>query len=91
MTSLSLKSFHPGGDCAGGGKGERLVQHTKLNPGCQTVAAVEKGSTWTITKELLVQLDCAHDHQYTTESCRYTPKMELTESESESEISEDQN
>ncbi|CAB1343333.1 unnamed protein product [Coregonus sp. 'balchen'] len=57
-------------------------------PEC-SCAAVEKRSTRTITKELEAQLDCAHDHQYTTESCPYTLQMELTESESE--ISEDHN
>ncbi|CAB1328373.1 unnamed protein product, partial [Coregonus sp. 'balchen'] len=54
-------------------------------PEC-SCAAVEKRYPGTFTKELEAQLDCAHDHQYTTESCPYTPQMELTENE----ISEDQ-
>ncbi|CAB1312385.1 unnamed protein product [Coregonus sp. 'balchen'] len=49
-------------------------------PEC-SYAAVEKRSTRTIIKELEAQLDCAHNHQYTTESCPYMPQMELTESE----------
>uniref|UniRef100_A0A4W5R8G6 Muscle-restricted coiled-coil protein n=1 Tax=Hucho hucho TaxID=62062 RepID=A0A4W5R8G6_9TELE len=70
-------------------------QERRVSTACQTdplvpecsCAAVEKRSTGTITKELWGQQDCAHDPQYTTESCPYTPQMELTESE----ISEDHN
>ncbi|CAB1324762.1 unnamed protein product, partial [Coregonus sp. 'balchen'] len=77
---------------------EFILEETErtVSTACQTdpwvpkcsCAAVEKRSTGTITKELEAQLDCAHDHQYTIESCPCTPQMELTESESE--ISEDQ-
>eukprot|EP00063_Salmo_salar_P012852 XP_013987687.1 PREDICTED: uncharacterized protein LOC106565277 isoform X3 [Salmo salar] len=76
---------------------EETVQEEErtVSTACQTdprvpecsCAAVEERSTGTITKELGAQLDCAHDHQYTTEACPYTPQMELTESE----INEDQN
>ncbi|KAK6322040.1 hypothetical protein J4Q44_G00068320 [Coregonus suidteri] len=60
---------------------EETVQEAEeermVSTACQTdpwvpecsYAAVEKGSTGTITKELGAQLDCAHGPQYTTESC----------------------
>ncbi|XP_029564238.1 uncharacterized protein LOC115158935 [Salmo trutta] len=74
---------------------QEAEEERKVSTACQTdpwvpecsCAAAEKRSTGTITKELGAQLDCAHDHQYTTESCPYTPQVELTESK----ISEDHN
>ncbi|KAK6306101.1 hypothetical protein J4Q44_G00230260 [Coregonus suidteri] len=89
MTSSSLKRF------SSWRRLQEAEEERTVSTACQTdpwvpecsCAAVEKRSTGTITKELGAQLDCAHDHQYTTESCPYMPQMELTKSE----ISEDHN
>ncbi|CAB1350667.1 unnamed protein product [Coregonus sp. 'balchen'] len=64
---------------------EEAEEERTVSTACQTdpwvpdcsCAAVEKRSTGTITKELEVQLDYAHDHQYLTESCPYTPQMRV--------------